>query len=188
MRQIRLFYNKTYPDKNKNSEQDTNVEIEYLSRDKFDIDYCLNVRGEILKYLKNEYDSNRDDIIDIINKIRDITEGIIEKELKVSIKKENYEGNGIQYREWVSYKNGFFSSAGSNKRYWDDEIEVRANSQGINITYNEKHFGFNYEKIDYVKERLKPLYVKVMTLCSMTNEEEKYKETEQERVYQKKLK
>ena len=42
--------------------------------------------------------------------------------------------------------------------------------------------------MDYVKERLKPFYEKVMTLCNMTNEEEKYKETEQEKVYQRKFK
>ncbi len=192
MRYIHVYYNKSFKIDKKDPKNIIKVSIEYLSKDEYDIYYCSDIRGEIIEYMENEYDCKKNDIIDIINNIREITKGIKEKKLIVSVDynntKKNCEGDDIVYNEWASYENGYFASAGAYESFWDDEIGVGAGSQGITIRFYKSHFDLNYERMDYVKERLKPFYEKVMTLCNMTNEEEKYKKTEQEKVYQRKFK
>ena len=146
----------------------TIVTVDYYGVDAFGPEINKTIQMTFKEYMDNKYDCSKNNMIDIVKKIRNLTVGIKEQILKVSIKKENY-------NEWVSYEKGCFESAGAYKIDWDDIIGLTASYKGIEVTFKKSQFGLDSEdKIGLINNELAPLYKKVITLCNMPNEDKKF--------------
>ena len=161
MQQIMLFYNynKDYSDR-RNLDKSTNVTIEYYSQE--DCEYDPSIKQKFEEYMDNEFDCTKNDVIDIVRKIRELTKRFPERALSVSIKRKDY-------YEWAEYENGYFKSAGVHKVDWDDVIDVTTTYRGTNVTFKEAGFDLNSsEKIKLMNKKLQPFYDKTIKLRNLT--------------------
>ena len=148
MDQLKLFFTKEYLE-GKDFDQKTRVSIKYYSQE--NCKYDSDIKRVFKEYMTNEFDYTKNDVVDIVSKIREITKKVPERLLSVSIKKGDY-------YEWADYENGYFKSAGVHKVDWDDVIDVTTTYRGTNITFKEADFDLNgEEKITLMNEKLKPL-------------------------------
>ncbi len=160
MEQLTIFYNynKDYLNK-KYLDQSTSVSVEYYSQE--DCEYDPSIKKAFEEYMDNDFDYTKNDIIDIVSKIREITKRFPERLLSVSVKRKDF-------YEWAEYENGYFKSAGVHKTNWDDVIDVTTTSRGTNVTFKEAGFDFNSEeKITLMNEKLKPFFDKTIKLRNM---------------------
>lgn len=159
MEQLKLFYNNEYLN-GKDFDQKTRVSIGYYSQE--DCKYNPDIKEIFKEYMTNEFDYTKNDVVDIVSKIREITKGIPESLLNVSIEKKDY-------YEWAAYENGYFKSAGVHKVDWDDVIDVTTTYRGTNITFKEADFDLDSsEKINLMNEKLKPFFDKTIKLRNLT--------------------
>ena len=159
MEQLKLFYNKEYLEGNA-FDQKTKVSIGYYGQE--DCKYDPSIKQVFEEYMTNEFDYTKNDVVDIVSKIREITKRVPEKALNVSIEKRDY-------YEWAAYENGYFKSAGVHKVDWDDVIDVTATYRGTNVTFKEAGFDLNSnEKIKLMNKKLKPYFNKTIKLRNLT--------------------
>ena len=159
MEQLKLFYTKEYLEGNA-FDQKTKVSIGYYGQEgcKYDPD----IKRVFEEYMTNEFDYTKNDVVDIVTKIREITKRVPEKALNVSIERKDY-------YEWAAYENGYFKSAGVHKIDWDDVIDVTATYRGTNVTFKEAGFDFDGgEKIKLMNKQLKPFFDKTIKLRNLT--------------------
>lgn len=159
MDQLKLFFTKEYLE-GKDFDQKTRVSIKYYSQE--NCKYDSDIKRVFKEYMTNEFDYTKNDVVDIVSKIREITKKVPERLLSVSIKKGDY-------YEWADYENGYFKSAGVHKVDWDDVIDVTTTYRGTNITFKEADFDLNgEEKITLMNEKLKPFLEKTIKLRNLT--------------------
>ena len=157
---LKLFHNEEYLDK-KDSNKKTKVSVRYCSQD---CNYNREAYQIFDEYMANEFDYTKNDIVDIVTKIREITKGLPESSLEVSIDK-----NG--YYEWASYKRGYFNSAGVYKKDCNNriDIDVSATNKGIDIEFKDADFNENSEKeMNRINQELKPMYDKTIKLRNLS--------------------
>ncbi len=158
----------------------TVLSIHYCSKDLFTHDERSKYVKAFKDYISTEYDYTVNDVVDIVTKVRKITESLKESELKVSIKKENYS-------EYVEYKNGYLENCGVFSHVWDDEIYVTSTYNGVDIRFKKYQFSLsNQEKILEINKILEDYYNKVIELTSMIKDNNEVdNEDDCNKIYQK---
>ena len=107
---VRIYYDETHKSKKTNS--DIRISVDYFSHTEVDRETSIRIRNEFKKYMST-FNCDKKDIIDIITKIRELTEDLSEYKLEVSLKKNNY-------WEFAKYERGRRESCGVYKKDWDD--------------------------------------------------------------------
>ena len=146
-------------------DNEAHLEVEYSSKYGYDCETCKLIEGEISNYLYNEFDFKTNNIVDIVNKIREITKDFPEEKLKVSINRPNY----VCRKEWVEYIGGYLESVGAYEKIWDDVTCVRADYRGVSVTFTNDQMSLDRLKTKKdINKILSPFYDKVIALSSMT--------------------
>lgn len=172
---VKLFHNEEYSNK-KDPNQKTNVSVEYYSIDREYNREELQLFNEYDReavqlfdeYMINEFDYTKNDIVDIVSKIREITKRFPESKLKVSIKKEGD-------CEEVYYERGYFISASVSvcKKDWGNYINNYismdlTNKKGISIAFENTDFLLSgEEEMNRINQELKPMYDKIIKLRNL---------------------
>lgn len=158
---VRIYYDETHKSKKTNS--DVRISIDYISHTEIDREKAIGIKNTFKKYM-SVFNCDRKDIIDIINKIRELTEDLSEYKLEVSLKKNNY-------WEFAKYERGRSESCGVYKEDWDDYIGVIDSYNGIDVRYKvDRSHLYDISDIKLIHDTLFEYYEKVMKLNNMQKE------------------
>ena len=158
---IRYNFNKTFNIDSQDDEKYLIVNVDYSSKTKVNDEEKSIIFSKLKSYMTNEFDSNKDNIIDIVSRIREITSSLEEGRLNVNISRLN---SG----EYVYYKNGSVDSCGAYKEMWSDIILVFNDKNGTDVRFKKEDFKIdNEEKKEAIYKELSSLFSIVITLNNM---------------------
>lgn len=161
---LKLYYDEEHKSKKNNSS--VRIFVDYFSHTEIDLETATRIRNSFKSYM-SKFNCDTKDIIDIISKVRDLTEDLDEHKLEVRIEKENY-------REFASYERGRSETCGVWKKDWDDYIGVIDTYRGIDVQYKVDRFHVcNASNVKTISDTLFEYYEKVMKLNNMTKEKPK---------------
>jgi hypothetical protein len=155
-----IWYSDTSNEKNKK----VTIKVDYLSKTEISNEEYVSIKVKFSDYIKNQFDSEQDDIIDVVDSIRYITKDLDERRLRVCIEKDDY-------KEEVFYENGLAYSCNFHKEVWDDVISVSSSHKGIDVKYKKDSFYLDSEeKVNSINSELNTFYKKIIMLNSMSKE------------------
>ena len=135
----------------------TVLSIHYCSKDLLTHDERSKYVKAFKNYISTEYDYAVNDVVDIVTKVRKITESLKESELKVSIKKENYSyvtstynGVDIRFKKYQFSLNNQEKILEINKileNYYNKVIELTSMIKDNNEVNNEDDCNKIYQKV-----------------------------------------
>ena len=161
---LKLYYDEEHKSKKNNSS--VRIFVDYFSHTEIDLETASRIRNSFKSYM-SKFNCDRKDIIDIISKVRDLTENLDEYKLEVRIEKENY-------REFASYERGRSETCGVFEKNWDDYIGVIDTYRGIDVQYKVDRFHvYNASNVKTISDTLFKYYEKVIKLNNMTKEKQK---------------
>ena len=148
-------------------ENKTTIKVDYLSKTELGSEEYTSIQNMFNDYIKNNYDSENDDVVDVVDSIRYITKDLNERRLRVCIEKDNY-GEEVFFEEGMAYSCNF------HKIVWDDEISVSSSHKVIDVKFRKMNFYLdNPEKVELINNELNTFYEKIMALNNMTKEQKK---------------
>ena len=157
------------------------VRVEYssktiVSQEEYD-SICRKTEG----YLIGGFDIDKDSIVDIVRKIREITQNVEENMLEVSIRKHDY-------NEYVKYVDGYIDSCEIYKEHFHDMIRVYCDVCGTDVRFMKNHLYLNTDyTIGLMNKQLKEFYLKVYDLYQLTKDNNKVDRNENNLEMKKKL-
>ena len=152
----------------KESVTGTTVRIDYSGVTSLDLDYRTNIKNALKAYVNTEIDTNTN-ILDLISRIREITEDLEERKLMINV---NRYGSG----EYVDYRKGTASECGAYKEVYDNETSVYISKECVDIRLRRDDvFLKSVDDINYLNQELNELYNIVLSLNNMTKENKENK-------------
>ncbi len=147
----------------------TIVDVEYSSKTKINAAERLYFCTELNNYMDAISSNKIGNIVDIVSKIREITNSLEERRLVVRISK-TYSG------EYAYYKNGHIESCGAYEEVWDGEFLVFVDEKGTEVKFKKDRFCLDSEeKVTLINQKLSSFYKTVIALNTMIKRNEELK-------------
>lgn len=167
-------YFKNFAIKEDTKENESNrISVTYISDMLLDGEALVYYFNAFEIYMKDIYLSGENNIINIVNGIREITKDLDEKQLEVVVRHYEYESENTD-SQGVLYQYGdiVYAQRYSKKGY--DKLEVSTTKDRTTVYFDKEGIYLdNKEKIELINKELESYYDMVLTLCSMTKKNEK---------------